>query len=477
MLKKVKKPNFKTTKSDLVIGLFENSKKRLASLDELLDGAIYKKIKDKQISGKEGKITTLTPTTLNMQNIFIVGLGKEQKVTDKVYANTFKLLIPKLSNKTVVCIDSLLVDKDNLEAATILAESLAKGFYEFNELKTRVKEKQIPEISYYSSVDVENEIDRGLVVGTAINNAKTMVNKPHSHFNSVHIAEYALNLSDALNIDTQVIEKDKLQELGMNAYLAVNKGSKIPPKFILMKYQGKEKWENPITIVGKGVMFDTGGYQLKPKASILNMKSDMGGAAAALGAIEAIAKLKLKQNVLVVIPSTDNMINEEAYLPDDVIHSAKGITIQITSTDAEGRLTLADALWYVQKFEGSKEIVDLATLTGAMVVALGSGYTGAFTNNKSYLNKFMKAANKAGEPVWHMPIGKHFHEGIKAKVADIDNVGLRYGGASSAAAFLENFIEEGTKWIHLDIAGTATDTKTFATGVMVKSLVQFVEDH
>jgi leucyl aminopeptidase len=258
----------------------------------------------------------------------------------------------------------------------------------------------------------------------------------------------------------------------MGAYLAVNQGSLVPPKFIYIKYQGKDKWENPIALVGKGLTFDTGGYNLKPNSK--NMKTDMGGSAAVLGAIEAIASLGLKENVMVIVAATDNMIGKAAYVPDDVITAANGKTIEIFSTDAEGRLTLADALWFAQK-EGAKRIVDVATLTGSCVMALGTGYTGGFTNTKPFLNKLEKTSIECGEPVWHLPIGEHFEKAIKGKVADINNAGVRAGGASAAAAFLQEFIEEKTKWIHLDIAGTASSADKGATGVMVRTLAKLIE--
>ncbi len=243
------------------------------------------------------------------------------------------------------------------------------------------------------------------------------------------------------------------------------------PKLIHIEYSGDKNSTEKTALIGKGVMFDTGGYSLKPSSSMVTMKMDMGGAATVLGAIEAIARLKYPKNVMVVIAATDNRIGDHAIVPDDVIEAANGLTIEIISTDAEGRLTLADALWYAQK-EGATQMIDVATLTGAIVAALGEEHIGAFTNQKIFLDKVLNVAEKNAEKIWHMPISEGHHKAIKSFSADIKNSGGRLAGASTAAAFLERFVDEKTPWIHLDIAGATYQEKTGATGRLVKTLTE-----
>jgi leucyl aminopeptidase len=266
----------------------------------------------------------------------------------------------------------------------------------------------------------------------------------------------------------------------MGALLAVNQGSVEPPKMIVLKYQGKETWEDVIALVGKGITFDTGGYSLKTKDGIVGMKTDMGGAAAVLGAMEIIGELKPEQNVIAVIPSTDNMVSGNAFKPDDVITSMSGKTIEVLNTDAEGRLVLADAVTYA-KHHGANYIVDIATLTGGVIVALGMDTTGAFTNNEELFEQVLEASFEAGEPMWRLPIFEKDKERVRgSKIADLNNSPGRDGHAIMGAAFIGEFAEE-TPWVHLDIAGTSTSKKDSdlgpagATGAMTRTLALFVE--
>jgi len=266
----------------------------------------------------------------------------------------------------------------------------------------------------------------------------------------------------------------------MGALLAVNQGSTEPPKMIVLKYQGKEEWKDVIGLVGKGITFDTGGYSIKPKDGIVGMKTDMGGAAAVLGAMEVIGELKPEQNVVAVIPSTDNMVSGNAFKPDDVITSMSGKTIEVLNTDAEGRLALADAVTYA-KHHGANFIVDVATLTGGVIIALGNDTTGAMTNNEELFEQVLEASYEAGEPIWRLPIFEKDKERVRSsKIADLNNSPGRDGHAIMGGAFVGEFAED-TPWVHLDIAGTATTRKTHdlgptgATGVMVRTLALLVE--
>ena len=473
MFERVKRLNYKTVKNNLVVAVFEKEN-HLQLLDEAFEGSISKALKKGLISSKAGTVTEIFGLgNVRAEKVYFVGMGKTNDVTRETVRKAGLAVASKLKNNDIIVVDTFKNKSLKLEELVeVFAESLVIGKYKFNQLKSKDNETKEMFLKYNAHKEYDAEFKRGQIFGESTNSARTLVNLPHNYMNAINLADYAVQLGERLDIDVQIIEKDEIEKMGMGAYLAVNQGSLIPPKLIYMKYQGKETWENPIALVGKGLTFDTGGYNLKPNSK--NMKTDMGGSAAVLGAIEAIAGLKMKENVMVIIAATDNMIGKEAFLPDDVITAANGKTIEIFSTDAEGRLTLADALWFAQK-EGAHKIIDVATLTGACVVALGTGFTGAFTNTKQFLKRLDKVAKQNGEPIWHMPITKHFHDAIKGKVADINNGGVRAGGASAAAAFLENFIEEKTKWIHLDIAGTAAKAEKGATGVMVRSLAGLVE--
>jgi len=473
MFIRARKTKITTIKESIVVGLFERGLSELKLLDQALQGQLRKSLKNGSLSTELGSITRFLPSnSLKATEVIIVGLGEKKKTEDD-YREAFKKLSKELTKDAYVYVDSF--TSRTFDAATIgrfLAEEFVLTTYVFDQLKSQPKVKKEFDLYYYSEVNIEPVIDQAVIVCKAANNTRTLVNLPHNYMNSIHLAEYAKDLAKKYKLSCKIYEKPEIEALGMTAFLAVNQGSEIPPKLIVLKYQGKKKWEDPLCLVGKGLTFDTGGYNIKQNSK--NMKSDMGGAATVLGVIEAAAALELEENILLIIASTDNMISEKAYVPDDVITAANGTTIEIFSTDAEGRLTLADALWFAQTKEQATRIIDYATLTGAVIVALG-GYTGVFSNSRSMVNQFLNAAEKAHELAWELPIGPFFHKAIKGKVADIDNAGTRMGGASAAAAFLEHFVEEGTKWVHCDIAGTATDSDNFGTGAMVRTTIEFIQ--
>jgi leucyl aminopeptidase len=467
--RKLKTENIKET---IVVGCFDRGINDISFLDQALSGYLRKSLKSGILSSTLGEINKIQPTSkLATPEIIVVGLG-EKKKTENEYRELFQTLSKTLSRDVYIYIDTFVSRTFKAsQIASFFAEEFVLARYKFDQLKSKPKPRVEFDVYYYSQDNVESEINEAVIISTAANNTKTLVNLPHNYLNSVHLAEYAVSLAKRLKLSYKVYEKPEIEALGMTAFLAVNQGSSVPPKLIVIKYQGKDKWEDPLALVGKGLTFDTGGYNLKPNSK--NMKSDMGGAATVLGALEAAATLKLKENIVLIIASTDNMVSAEAYVPDDVITAANGKTIEIFSTDAEGRLTLADALWFAQTKEQSSRIIDYATLTGAVIVALGK-YTGVFSNSRSMVNQFLQAAVQANELAWELPIGPFFKKSIQGKVADIDNAGTRNGGASAAAAFLEEFIEPTTKWVHCDIAGSATDGDNFGTGAMVRSTIQFI---
>jgi len=312
------------------------------------------------------------------------------------------------------------------------------------------------------------------VIGEAINFTRDLVNRPYNKLNAVQLGEIAATFDRLENVEANILDKEAIEKLKMGAFLGVNKGSTDAPRLIHLTYKGDPSSKEMTTFVGKGIMYDTGGYSLKGVQSMPNMKMDMGGAATTLGAFKAIATLGLKTNISAVIPATDNRIGDDAIVPDDILTAANGTTIEIISTDAEGRLALCDALWYAQK-EGATKIIDMATLTGAVVAALGDNIVGAFSNNDEFYQTFENTVKASQEKVWRLPIDPIHHKNLESAFADIKNSGGRLAGSSIAAAFLEKFVDKNIPWIHLDIAGTAFEKEKGGTGVMVKSLTKLFD--
>jgi len=354
------------------------------------------------------------------------------------------------------------------ELITILVESS----YRFNTFKANNAQSEV-NLYYYSDNDFAAQINAGMIYGEAVNHTKQLVNLPYNYLNAKKLTEYAKELETIDNLSVKVYGKVECEAMNMGAFLGVNKGSKDEPQLIHLRYTGNKESKEIVGLIGKGVMFDTGGYSLKTGTGMPTMKCDMAGAATVLGAIEIIAKLKYPHNVDVIIAATDNRIGDDAIVPDDILTAANGLTIEILSTDAEGRLTLADALWFAQK-EGATKLIDIATLTGAVVGALGKEYTGAFTNNQDFVNELLALSEKTKEKLWQMPISEGYRKELKSFSADLKNSSsTRLAGASVAAAFLEKFVENNNPWIHLDIAGTAFDEKKGGSGILVKTLAEY----
>lgn len=320
--------------------------------------------------------------------------------------------------------------------------------------------------------------NKGKIVAEATNLARDMVNEPSNHMTPTDMAEMAAWLAKNYGFDITVLEREEVEKLGMGAFLGVAKASEQPPKFIVLTYKGRQSRDIDIALVGKGITFDSGGISLKPAEGMEEMKGDMAGGASVIAATSAIAQLKPRINVMAVVAATENLPGGNAIKPGDVLKAMSGKTIEIISTDAEGRLTLADALAYAKQ-KKAKQIIDVATLTGACRTALGDVASGGFTNNQELFDKVIAAGKEAGEKIWPMPMYEEYKEQNKSEVADIKNTGGRLAGASTAAQFLAEFAGD-TPWVHLDIAGTSILDKERnyavkgATGVPVRTLVNLV---
>jgi len=323
---------------------------------------------------------------------------------------------------------------------------------------------------------LESAIGKGKLIAEAANLARDMVNEPANYMTPTQMAETAKEIASKYNLEFKVFDSRDMEAMGMEAILGVAKGSSQPPKLITLSYKGNEHSEKAFGFLGKGITFDSGGISIKPSEGMGEMKADMAGAAAVMSALGAIAQLKPKTNVTAIIPATENLPSGTALKPGDVLKAMNCKTIEVISTDAEGRLILADALSYAQKL-GLSPLIDLATLTGACHDALGTLYSGIFSNDQDLANKVLKAAERTGEKMWQMPMPEEYKEQNKSEIANVKNVGNRYGGAITAALFLAEFVDD-IPWVHIDIAGTACSTKESgyilkgATGVGVRTLVE-----
>ncbi|MEL7259413.1 MAG: leucyl aminopeptidase, partial [Pseudomonadota bacterium] len=321
-----------------------------------------------------------------------------------------------------------------------------------------------------------------LSVAEGVLMTRDLVSEPANHLTTVEFADRISGLAD-LGLKITVLEEKDLEKLGMHLLLSVGHGSVTPSKVAIMEWSGGKKGDAPLALVGKGVVFDTGGISLKPAAGMEEMTMDMGGAGVVVGTMKALALRKAKANVVGLVGLVENMPSGQATRPGDVVTSMKGDTVEIINTDAEGRLVLADVLWHAQKEYKPAAILNLATLTGAVIIALGHENTGVFSNDDAFCNKLLKSAGAEGEGAWRLPLGEAYDKQLKSDIADMKNVGGRPAGSITAAQFLQRFIEDGMPWIHLDIAGTARVSKDTdfapkgATGWGVMTLNRLVADH
>ncbi len=477
----------------IVVNFFEGMERldgEMATIDKAMDGAISQLISQGEIKGKLNEVTIVHSLgKLPAARVVVAGLGKKQELTrDRVrgvVAETCRLLRQKGVDSLATVAQGAEIAGITLEgAAQAVTEGALLGVYSFRRHIT--KEPEHGEIKHLLIVDsdqaklpvLEQGCCKGRVLAEATNLARDMVNEPANYMTPNHMAEMAKRLAESHGLELSVLEREQMQGLGMGALLGVAQGSQQPPKFIVLHYRGGNSAEIDVALVGKGITFDSGGISIKPSEKMGEMKGDMAGGAAVMVAISAIAQLKPKINVIAVIPATENLPSDSALKPGDILTAMNGKTIEIISTDAEGRLVLADALGYAKKL-GAKLIVDVATLSGACRVALGDVCSGAFGNNQELADKVIAAGAEAGELIWQMPMYEEYKEQNKSEVADIKNVGGRYGEAITAAQFLAEFAGD-TPWVHLDIAGTSMREKeqTYlvkgATGVPVRTLVNLV---
>lgn len=372
------------------------------------------------------------------------------------------------------------------DAAGAVTEGFVMGLYRFDQHHTRAADKPKGSVSGLTILatsarqqgETQRGADRGRILAEATNAARDMGNSPANLMTPTLVAERAQQVADAHGLECQIIERAEAERLGMGSYLSVSNGSVEPPKFIVLRYHGAARRGNYVGLIGKGITFDSGGISLKPGAGMEAMKWDMSGAATVIGAMQALAQLKPRINVMAVAPCTENLPSGSATKPGDVVYAMDGQSIEVVNTDAEGRLVLADALAYARS-EGATTLIDVATLTGAMTVALGGVRVGAFANNDRLWSALETASEAAGERYWRMPLDDDYNELIKSTVADLKNTGGRPAGSITAAKFLQAFVGD-TPWVHLDIAGVMDESRDKGewvkgmTGIPVRTMVHYV---
>ncbi len=477
----------------IIVNHFEGAKNpegETAAVDRALDGAISQLIKRGEIKGKPNEITMVHSLgKLPAAHVAIVGLGKPSELSiNKVRVAVAEacrwLRAREISTIATVPQGANINNINPAAAAQAVTEGALLGTYTFRKHITKEEDKpgEIKQLSIAgadgSKSQLEGGVNKGQIISEATNLARDMVNEPANFMTPADMAQMAARVAESRGLEITVFDAEQMKEMGMGGILGVAQGSQQPPKFMVMNYKGTAAREPDIALVGKGITFDSGGISIKPAEKLEEMKGDMAGGAAVMAAMAAIARLKPKVNVMALIPATENLPDGRALKPGDVLTAMNGKTIEIISTDAEGRLILADALSYAKK-QGAKKMVDAATLTGACRIALGDICTGAFGNNQELIDRVLAAGEEAGELIWQMPMYDEYKEQNKSDIADIKNVGGRLGGAITAAKFLAEFVDD-TPWVHLDIAGTSLSDKERgyqikgATGVPVRTLVNLV---
>lgn len=494
-----KSPTLKAKTAIVMVGEGGKLTAAGAALDKDSKGAISHFIKTSpNFTGKAGQVSALPgPQKFKFERIVLWGMGKPEKlsvgeITDM--GGRFCAAFAGMNVETAVFFaDGFAAFKavESAAAVSAFAAGLTLRGYSFDKYKTKAKDDKAPKNIKFEFVTEGHSKAQALykdekAVAAGVHFARDLVNEPPNKLYPASMATRVKAELAPLGVKIEVLDEKKMTQLGFEAHLAVGMGSIRPPRVVVLHWNGAKKADSkPVAFVGKGVTFDTGGINLKPSEGMAEMKMDMGGAAAVVGLFRALAARKAKVNAIGIIGLAENMPSDRSYRPSDVIGSLSGKTIEVLNTDAEGRLVLADALTYIQREYDPKFVIDLATLTGAIMIALGHEYCGAFVNDDKLWEQMQGASKATGEKLWRMPLDEAFKNSMKGSISDVQNLSTmgRYGGACSAAGFLAHFIDDKRVWAHLDIAGTAwvsRDTPLaarHATGFGVRVLNQLVADH
>lgn len=473
----------------IVVGVFEPRK--LTPSAGLLDNAtnhyLSEILRRGDMGGKAGSTLLLhdVPSTL-CGRVLLVGLGKEKEFSEKEYSAAIRSAVKALSETGAtdgtLFLTEIPVRKRSLAWRVRQAAIIAKETtYRFEQFKSKKDEVRRPLRKLSFAIDRRTEmalaevaLAQGRAIAEGVALARDLGNLPGNVCTPAYLAETAQQIALDYAIDCQVLERADMEAFGMHSLLSVAKGSHQPPKLIVLQYKGGKEGEKPLVLVGKGITFDSGGISLKPGPEMDEMKFDMCGAASVLGTLKAVAQMQLPLNLTVIVPTSENMPGGAASKPGDIVTSMSGQTIEILNTDAEGRLVLCDALTYAERFE-PETVIDVATLTGACVIALGHVATGLFANDDGLARELLLAGDEAHDRAWQMPLWDDYQDLLKSNFADMANIGGRAGGSISAACFLARFTKK-FEWAHLDIAGTAwkSGAEKGATGRPVPLLAHYL---
>ena len=479
----------------LIIGVFEGEQdfSQSKELDPSVFASIKETLENKEFRGTFGSsILVYTLGRGPMKKIMLLGLGKREKFTDesaRISAGKAALKAKELGVREFSLLQFSNLDEGLIEAMT---EGIALALYSFDKYKAHDSSKdpeiKIDEVAILINSDspkFQSVAERASLVAEAVNFGRDLANLPPNDCPPAHLASVAISLAQEYGMKARVIDRYELENMGMEGIVAVGKGSNNPPKLIILEYagaSGDSQAQKPYLLVGKAVTFDTGGISIKPGEKMDEMKFDKCGGCTVLAVMRAAASMKLAVNIVAIVPSVENMPSSTSYRPGDIIRMYNGKTVEVLNTDAEGRMILADALAYGISTYSPKAVFDIATLTGAAIIALGANVAAVVGTNKQLTDRLHKLADKTGEKMWELPLYDEFHEQLKSTYADMRNIGGKPGGAITAAAFLSNFVN-GVPWVHVDIAGTAwTQEGTYersynpkgATGFGVRTLVKLL---
>jgi len=465
----------------LLILHFEAEGRPAIASFEAADQATAGWLTELETSGEaKGKLFDLPvlhrPAGFAAKRLVALGAGPAATFSPAVLRKITGAAVRSLKAKGVTSV-ALYLDHPHAEAAlaTAAVEGAVLGNFEVDVHKSKSKATDLASFTLVSPEDLAAAVAHGETIAQAQNFARDLINEPGNLLPPLALAARAQKMAAEFGLDCEILDEDRMRQLGMGSLLCVSMGSAEPPAMIILRYTPPTQSKDHLCLIGKGVTFDTGGVSIKPADGMEKMKYDMAGGAAVLGAMQAIAQLKPGVAVTAIVPTVENMCGSRSVRPGDIVTSLSGKTIEVLNTDAEGRLILVDAIEYARRL-GVTHMVDAATLTGAIVVALGHVHVGAFTNNDEMLSKVMASAKTQGENMWHMPLDDEYADYLKTPFADLPNIGGRWGGAVTAAYFLKEWTG-GTPWVHLDIAGTAwlEETKPFLakgpTGVCVRTFI------
>ncbi|MFT5111237.1 MAG: leucyl aminopeptidase [Parasphingorhabdus sp.] len=472
----------------LIVAVFENQQlsASAAAIDKALGGIIGSTLKAGDINGKCGEVL-MFPSVKGIKpaRVLLCGQGKQgnelsgnelRKVTTAVFKSLKK---SRIAEVTWCLDDTKLKQHSTADTVAGIVESADYTLYTFDQLKEKKTKYRFKHLRLYcqsrsTSNAVQTGTDRGQAIANGVKLARDLGNLPGNICTPTYLADEAKKLQKSHKLKVTVLDEARMAKLGMGSFLSVSRGSREPAKLIVMEYKGGGKDDQPVALVGKGLTFDAGGISLKPAAAMDEMKYDMCGGASVFGAMVAIAEMKLPINVVGIVPSSENLPDGDANKPGDIVTSMAGKTIEILNTDAEGRLILCDALTYCRKFNPAA-VIDIATLTGACVIALGAHPSGLFTKSDELSDEILAAGEQCGDRAWRMPLWDDYQSQLNSPFADMANIGGRGAGAVTAACFLARFTED-LNWAHLDIAGTAwtSGASKSSTGRPVGLLTRFV---